>query len=1257
MRAEVSLITNSPANPITVVELTGERSPAAPGTPVVVYAINSGGGAFTAADGTNYQEDAFFNGGFTFSVDPFGNPIAGTLDDTLYQSERFGGFSYDLPIANGTYEVTLQFAEIFFTSDGGRIFDANAEGAIILPATDIHAEVGADAAFDQTFIIEVTDGELNIGLNIIQDNAKISALVVRTIPEDPVTPPAPTEPQTIYAINAGGDAFTDSNGTLYQADAFFDGGFGFSTGDAITGTLDDVLYQSERFGQFNYNLPIENGSYELTLRFAEIFFTTDGARLFTVIAEGQEILPTLDIHAQAGPDTAFDQTFTVEVLDGELNLEFIIVQDNAKLSALLVEIPGTDPGPPPAPEPISAFVGNDQGSDFFYKIQIEDPNGEGVPEILDGTNQSFIFVESGADNDTNNGEDGEGYFVFTNNINFVVDQIVRLGISNDRQIFNDPNENNGANQLTYRIYVPEDQVGDTFNFRFRTSRDAENFDTSLPAPPGGEQGDPGNGAVIEEINGELVVVENGRFSNDTQNDLRFSINSTDGTFLFEELLTNEDSDSDIFSGFGRIAGGPTNSNFGFAGSNIVRGGNDIVFPEAGFYDFTIAGRAVGYHIDFFTLFREEGGLPPVSATDSAFLPIEDNTTPNPGPGSEFDLPVFVTPTAGDTFTAPVDVSVTVEVPLNGDVVDFVQLFLDGELVRQENNAPYNWNTGNLNDEELDDLAPAVYELRVVATYEGGFTTEAFQTVVVSSDQTPPNLEAPTFVTPLAGENFIGPVDVQVTVDVPTNGDTVDFVRLFINGEFIRQENNPPYNWNASTNTPDAPLDNLAPGQYELQVFATYEGGFITEATQTFTVSSDDPAPDPDPDPTPDPEPTNLALGQPTTQSSTSFGGVPSRAVDGNTSGIFNQQSVTHTTGNNPPQPWWQVDLGQLSDIDSIQIWNRTDGTLGNRLSDFSVFLTEEDPTGRTLNDLLNDSSVFQFTFDGAPGQTTDIPVNTTGRFVRVQLPGSSAPLSLAEVIVIGVPAQSDTTPNPTPTPTDGEVIYAINAGGSAFTAADGTEYQEDAFFDGGFNFSVDPFLTPIAGTTDDTLYVSERFGQFGYDLPIENGTYAVTFQFAEIFFTFDGGRLFTVNAEGSQVLDTTDIHAEVGPNAALDQTVTVEVTDGTLNLDFLIVQDNAKLSALVVREIGAATQTAPAISNLAITTMDVNASTVTLNFTAAPGLSNFALLMSNDMNEFNSDPSLEVTFTETSPGQFQATCPIESLGDSQFFCIQATASQ
>ena len=153
-------------------------------------------------------------------------------------------------------------------------------------------------------------------------------------------------------------------------------------------------------------------------------------------------------------------------------------------------------------------------------------------------------------------------------------------------------------------------------------------------------------------------------------------------------------------------------------------------------------------------------------------------------------------------------------------------------------------------------------------------------------------------------------------------------------------------------------------------------------------------------PAPAPALVNLALGQTATQSTTAFSGVPSRAVDGNTSGIYGEGSVTHTSLA-LAQPWWQVDLGASANIADIELWNRTDACCTQRLSDAVIFVSSTDMTGRSLAELEADPTVASYSIDGVLGVTTAIDADVSGQFVRVQLRGSSAVLSLAEVVING----------------------------------------------------------------------------------------------------------------------------------------------------------------------------------------------------------------------------------------------------------------
>jgi hypothetical protein len=129
-----------------------------------------------------------FVGGSTFSTT---HSIIGTSDPTLYQTERYAPtLTYNIPVVNGTYTVTLYFAEIFFNAPGQRVFNVSIEGQTVLQNFDIWAVAGQFAAVQRTFVVTVTDGVLNIVATASLNNAKFSAIQV--VPGSPAPTPTPT---------------------------------------------------------------------------------------------------------------------------------------------------------------------------------------------------------------------------------------------------------------------------------------------------------------------------------------------------------------------------------------------------------------------------------------------------------------------------------------------------------------------------------------------------------------------------------------------------------------------------------------------------------------------------------------------------------------------------------------------------------------------------------------------------------------------------------------------------------------------------------------------------------------------------------------------------------------------------------------------------------------------------------------------------------------------------------------------------------
>ena len=121
---------------------------------------------------------------------------------------------------------------------------------------------------------------------------------------------------------------------------------------------------------------------------------------------------------------------------------------------------------------------------------------------------------------------------------------------------------------------------------------------------------------------------------------------------------------------------------------------------------------------------------------------------------------------------------------------------------------------------------------------------------------------------------------------------------------------------------------------------------------------------------------NLSQGRSVSQSSTRHGGSASRAVDGNTNGIFRSSSTTHTA--TEAQPWWQVDLESISHITHINLYNRTDDCCRFRLSDFYVLISDTPFTSDSLSSNLSNPDVDSFYYGPIADDPTRIDINGNG---------------------------------------------------------------------------------------------------------------------------------------------------------------------------------------------------------------------------------------------------------------------------------------
>ena len=143
--------------------------------------------------GRLWLPDQFVQGGRRREL---GEVVSGTDDPELYKSERYGNFSYAIPVArDATYSLTLYFSEHWFgvpnfggsgtSFEGRRVFDVYCNGVALLLDFDIYKEAGGSLkAVTRTFhgLKPNHQGKLLLSLVPNQNYASVTALQV--MPED-----------------------------------------------------------------------------------------------------------------------------------------------------------------------------------------------------------------------------------------------------------------------------------------------------------------------------------------------------------------------------------------------------------------------------------------------------------------------------------------------------------------------------------------------------------------------------------------------------------------------------------------------------------------------------------------------------------------------------------------------------------------------------------------------------------------------------------------------------------------------------------------------------------------------------------------------------------------------------------------------------------------------------------------------------------------------------------------------------------------
>lgn len=135
--------------------------------------------------GQHWRADDYFLNGFRSTER---RKISGTEDPELFGAERFGHFSYAIPVdRRGRYTVVLHFAELYYGprlpgggGEGSRIFHVFCNGQTLLRDFDIYKEAGSLRVLSKSFenIRPSAQGKINLVFEPVINNATVSAIEV-----------------------------------------------------------------------------------------------------------------------------------------------------------------------------------------------------------------------------------------------------------------------------------------------------------------------------------------------------------------------------------------------------------------------------------------------------------------------------------------------------------------------------------------------------------------------------------------------------------------------------------------------------------------------------------------------------------------------------------------------------------------------------------------------------------------------------------------------------------------------------------------------------------------------------------------------------------------------------------------------------------------------------------------------------------------------------------------------------------------------
>ncbi len=211
-------------------------------------------------------------------------------------------------------------------------------------------------------------------------------------------------------------------------------------------------------------------------------------------------------------------------------------------------------------------------------------------------------------------------------------------------------------------------------------------------------------------------------------------------------------------------------------------------------------------------------------------PVPD---PDPEPSNIAPVTLIQLPSGNVTLQAGDDLDVQVQATDSDGTIAHCVLRMNGQMVRQENQAPYQWGSINgVNDPQLQSLAEGEYVVQVTCTDNGNLSSSDQFAVVVEPAPVAPSVS----IASISATELDAGDALAIEIGASDSDGDVAFCDLMLDGNLVRRAYDAPYEFGMGSGFDDTALQSLDAGSYTLLARCTDSDDLSATAAISISVA-------------------------------------------------------------------------------------------------------------------------------------------------------------------------------------------------------------------------------------------------------------------------------------------------------------------------------------------------------------------------------------------------------------------------------------